>query len=106
MDMEKRELKYLIHNEDDLKQISYDMEAYYKIDSDITLTEEWTPLGSFQNPFKGGLDGDNHTINNLIINTENNTSSGLFAYMKNQYYYEYYDSGNNLLSNNKKSYIN
>lgn len=55
-------------------------------DIDCSETSEWNsgagflPLGSWDNPFLGELDGDYHTINNLFIDTTlgDNNPGGLF----------------------------
>ena len=48
---------------------------------DITLTEEWTPIGtSFSNSYTGTFDGGNHTITGLTV-TGSNEYAGLFGYI-------------------------
>lgn len=45
---------------------------------DIDLkNEEWTPIGTFANPFMGDFDGQGHTISNLKITS--GTNVGLFG---------------------------
>ena len=46
---------------------------------DIELNEEWTPIGTADEPFSGHFDGNNKTISNLIINSGN--YAGLFGYV-------------------------
>ena len=47
--------------------------------ADITLTKEWTPVGSETAPWSGVFDGNGHTISNLTItNTDN---AALFAHV-------------------------
>lgn len=46
---------------------------------DIELNEEWTPVGTADEPFSGHFDGNNKTISNLIINSGN--YAGLFGYV-------------------------
>ena len=46
-----------------------------KLETDITLTEAWTPVSGF----KGTLDGQNHTIYGLKITSAGNGGTGLFA---------------------------
>ena len=79
---------YLIYNESDLHQIRNDMEAHYKLMSDITLTNDWYPVGTSNNPFRGGFDGNSHTITNLHINSTDDNPAGLFGYVvvKFRYY--------------------
>ena len=35
--------------------------------SDITLTEDWTPIGNAENPFNGIINGNNHKISGLKV---------------------------------------
>ncbi len=52
--------------------------------ADIQLNEtgstanEWTPIGTIENPFEGVFDGDGHAISGLYINSEDNYI-GLFG---------------------------
>ena len=59
-----------ISDEAGLKAMADDLAGSYKLTSDITLTEEWEPIGSNDEPFTGTLDGDGHVIKNLVINKE------------------------------------
>ena len=47
---------------------------------DITLTGEWTPIGTYDNPYTGTFDGGNHTISGLTV-TGSNENAGLFGYI-------------------------
>lgn len=52
--------------------------------NDITLTDEWTPIGIDRNhPFSGVFDGGGNTINGLSIRSNTSSSShvGLFGYV-------------------------
>ena len=42
--------------------------------------QEWTPIGTSANPFKGTFDGQGHTISNLYINMPDRNNVGLFGY--------------------------
>ena len=42
--------------------------------------EEWTPIGTSGNPFKGTFDGNRHTIKNLVIDDRSKSDIGLFGY--------------------------
>lgn len=79
---------YLIYNEIQLDAIRNDLDAYYKLKKDIVLTKEWIPIGTKDNQFRGGLDGDNHTISNLNVNSHTDDAVGLFGYIKPKYDYE------------------
>ncbi len=48
---------------------------------DITLSGEWTPIGTASNPFNGHFDGQGHSISGLEI-TQWNTYVGLFGNME------------------------
>ncbi len=50
---------------------------------DITLSGEWTPIGSFDKtriPFKGTFDGGNCTISGLTITDATTSTQGLFGF--------------------------
>ena len=51
------------------------------LDTDLTLTGEWTPIGtSFSNSYTGTFDGGNHTITGLTVTTSDQYA-GLFGYL-------------------------
>ena len=52
--------------------------AGFDSDSDTT-NGSWTPIGNFDNQFKGTFDGNSHAIKNMTINLSN-TYVGLFGY--------------------------
>ena len=53
----------------------------FAIMHDMNLRDfEWTPIGSSTTPFRGNVDGHDHTITNLVINS-NDDYIGLFGYM-------------------------
>jgi len=65
---------YQISNPTDLAFIAYMTNkgdehyasAYYKLTSDLSLSEKgWYPIGTFQYPFHGHIDGNNKTIDGL-----------------------------------------
>jgi len=79
---------YLICNADQLNNIREDLTAHYKLANDIDLDvvpynedEGWEPIGTEENSFKGVLDGDDHSINNLFINRPESSYVGLFSYV-------------------------
>mgnify|MGYP005848071361 CR=1 FL=1 len=52
----------------------------YELDNDIDLNyEEWIPIGTYQNPFRGNFRGNGYTISNLKITKNNNGYNGLFG---------------------------
>lgn len=51
------------------------------ISADIDLNGNlWTPIGAYPKLFSGKVEGDNHTISNLWINTPGLDFAGLFGY--------------------------
>jgi len=71
---------YLIYNESDLRKMAYNVNAHYKLMSDIRLTNDWVPIGSKENPFTGSFNGNGHKITNLKIQ-EDYDASGLFGFV-------------------------
>lgn len=71
---------YMITTEDELLSIgkSHSLSENYMLGSDITLTEEWKPIGSKKDPFTGIFDGNGYKIYNLTI-TEKSGDMGFFA---------------------------
>ncbi len=54
--------------------------AKAKLTTDITLTADWTPIGTYADPFSGSFDGQGHSISGLHIN-DDITYAGLFGYV-------------------------
>ena len=79
---------YLIYTEEDLKKMSLKPNSYYLLKNDITLTEKWTPIGTSENPFRGGFDGENHKIINLNIDENSLDAVGFFGYVDVKYSYD------------------
>ncbi len=51
------------------------------LDNDIDLTGiNWTPIGTYDNPYTGTFDGGGHTITGLTVTT-NDQYAGLFGYI-------------------------
>ena len=92
---------YIIKTEQQLKNIAKDentLKASYRLDADITLTGEWTPIGSSNEEeigifvgysnvydkkfFSGSLDGNNKTISGLTINKPEENYVGMFRAIK------------------------
>ncbi len=85
-----------IYTKEELDGIRNDLDGNYRLMSDITFTDEdyadggafeggFIPIGrKYDNghsvaPFTGIFDGNGHTVNNLIIDSNGMSSSGLFA---------------------------
>ncbi len=95
---------YQIYNEKDLNQIRYNMDAHYLLMNDIALTENWIPVGTYNNPFKGGFDGGNHRIMNFNIQEKNNNKVvGFFGYVEPKYSYQI--SQFDYINKDEKTYI-
>ena len=81
----------VINSITDLENINNDLSGNYVLGQDIdaTATATWNngagfiPIGDFQHPFTGTLDGKGHVIRNLVINNNDPTAQGigLFGYV-------------------------
>lgn len=83
---------YLIFNPIQLNQLRNYLNqdgVYFKLMADIDLTEfledensdqGWQPVGTSSAPFKGTLDGNNHTVSGLWINRSSLDYVGFFGY--------------------------
>lgn len=72
-----------ITNEAELKAIVNDLNGNYVLAADITLTGQWTPLGTEGSPFTGTFDGGGHSIKGLTVTASSDLdNSGLFGYAK------------------------
>jgi hypothetical protein len=78
---------YIISSIEQLKEVSDDMDAAYRLGADLDLSgNNWEPIGSWgTEPFTGIFDGDGHTIANMTIDTEGAGTNhlGLFGYASN-----------------------
>lgn len=68
-----------ITDEAGLKAIADDLAGKYVLANDITLSGEWTPVGTEEEPFTGTLDGAGHTIKGLSI-TSGEDNVGFFGF--------------------------
>lgn len=78
-----------ISTEAQLKEMANDLTGWYKLTADITLTEEWMPIGlyyanyEFYQPawwlysFRGTLDGNGHKISGLRLSTLDFTDNAI-----------------------------
>jgi len=64
---------YLIYNEDQLKTLFIEMNAYYELQNDIEISYTWTPIGTKENKFIGEFNGNNFQLK--INEIEDNISS-------------------------------
>jgi predicted alpha-1,6-mannanase (GH76 family) len=71
--------QFFVSGEAALRAIAGNLSGHYILTEDLTLSQEWTPLGDKDHPFTGILDGGGHVIHNLRINDDNRPAVGLFA---------------------------
>lgn len=78
-----------IYTAEDLNNIRNDLDGKYVLMNDIDLSvyENWVPIGTAEAPFTGELDGDGYSVFNLTITgeygSEDDVCFALFAQMKN-----------------------
>lgn len=69
-----------ISTEEQLRAIANDLNGSYVLTQDITLSDEWTPIGTSDNPFKGTLNGQGHTIIGLTMGNGANDNQAFFGF--------------------------
>ena len=63
------------------KAVQNDLTLNCTLTADITLTGEWTPIGTdYRNSYTGTFDGGNHTISGLTVKGSDE-NAGLFGYI-------------------------
>ena len=73
-----------ISTEAQLRDIAKNLNDNYVLTQDIELSDaEWTPIGTKDNPFKGTLDGQGHTIKGLTVGNGANDDKAFFGFTKN-----------------------
>lgn len=82
---------YLVYNEAQLRAIGtgkYGMGLNYMQQADIQLSsDEWTPIGTWEDPFTGTFTGNGFEIKGLTMTDPNATIIGLFGVAKNAHIY-------------------
>lgn len=79
---ESAEDPIVISTKADLEAMSKEPSAYYRLDADLDFEgEELSAIFTSSNPFKGHLDGNNHSISNFTLDADT-TYSGVFGYIK------------------------
>lgn len=76
---------------DHLNMMRNDLDAHYVLTDDIDAIETgswnvgsgWIPIGTFNDPFTGSLDGQGHTISRLFIDRPVENNIGLFSFIEN-----------------------
>lgn len=70
-----------ISTKENLKAIANDLDGDYILTNDIDISgENWTPIGTEEDPFTGTLDGDGYTISGLTIKGDPFTAAGEYYY--------------------------
>ena len=74
-----------VYDEAGLRAMSEDLDGNYRLMNDITLTGEWTPVGTEENPFTGSFDGCSYSIIGLSITEGGGNYLGLFGYFSGSF---------------------
>ncbi len=76
-----------IYTAEDLDNIRNKLSGKYILMNNINLSsyENWSPIGSEENPFTGELDGNGYAVENMTITAEQQEAlnAGLFGYAQN-----------------------
>jgi len=75
---------YLIKTAEQLNAVREELEAHYRLISDIDISGYsseggWEPIGSLNNEFNGSFDGQGYVITGLTINRSSASDQGLFG---------------------------
>ena len=75
---------YTVNNEKGLKNIASlvnggETDIDITLDTDLTMTGEWTPIGTYDNPYTGTFNGKDKTITGLTVKQEGTNYVGLFG---------------------------
>ena len=81
---EVSEGNYTVNNEKGLKNLAELVnngatDINITLDTDLTLTGEWTPIGTESRPYTGNFDGGGHTITGLKIDQSGTDNVGLIG---------------------------
>ena len=72
---------YVITSVSDLDVIRTNLSAHYKLGANITLSAEWTAIGTHDQPFTGSFDGNGHTVSGLKSTVSGrDVYAGFFGY--------------------------
>ncbi len=74
-----------VYDDAGLRAMSEDLDGNYRLMNDVTLTGEWTPVGTEENPFTGSFDGCSHSIIGLSITESGGNYLGLFGYFSGSF---------------------
>lgn len=72
---------YIILTAAQLYEVRDELDAHYQLGADIDLSvyENWVPIGELGNNFTGSFDGNGYVISNLTINMPDEYDLGLFG---------------------------
>jgi ribosomal protein S17E len=71
---------YLVNTYEDLRQATLKLGSVYKLNTDIDMTsKKHYMMGSYYNSFSGTFDGNDKTINNLVINNPYGSYTGFIG---------------------------
>ena len=79
-----------VKTESDLKQLAQEVNAAgldysgitVKLENNIQLESDWTPIGTYSHPFRGSFDGQGYTVSNLNVVSDSNKYIGFFGYIE------------------------
>jgi len=69
-----------IYNQSQLRNIASNLSGDYKLMSNISLTEDWAPIGNEIAPFTGTFNGNGYVISGIRIHQAETNSQGFFGY--------------------------
>ncbi|MEA4974385.1 MAG: ZmpA/ZmpB/ZmpC family metallo-endopeptidase-related protein [Paludibacter sp.] len=72
-----------INDEAGLRAMADNLAGNYILGQDITLSSEWTPVGTDNAPFTGTFNGNGKVIKNLQINLSGSDRIGFFGHAQN-----------------------
>lgn len=64
------------------KDAEYPLDGNYELTQNISLEENWIPIGTEEMPFTGTINGKGNTITNLNINKDSGAYAGLVAFAR------------------------
>jgi hypothetical protein len=74
---------YLINNITDLNNVRNNPHAYYRVTTDLTLTDAWS---SIPKVYAGGIDGQNHTLSDLTVAATSTATNGFINAVAGDYH--------------------
>lgn len=68
-----------ISTEEELRNVANNLNGDYVLTKDITLSGDWTPIGSYEHNFKGSFDGKGFAISGVSIPENGDAYVGFFG---------------------------